>query len=194
MTIYKCKYCGKEYKTQKGLEKHHCVQMDRYNEVNDVTQYVFTIVNTYYKFCKLPTDKEERIFTIINSKFFQIIKDLEKWAIETLPINLIEYVKFLSINNVPMNKWMIPHTYHCFLYKYLKEESASIAIIRGERYLKDNSISLNNISSNRLYLAIKYGQLSKKFFDYMKFNPKDILDESQWNDVKSFFIDEYYIK
>lgn len=194
MTIYKCKYCGKEYKTQKGLEKHHCIQMDRYNEVNDVTQYVFTIVNTYYNLCNLPTDKEERIFAIINSKFFTMIKDLEKWAIETIPVNFIEYVKFLKANLVPFNKWTLPHTYHCFLYKYLKEESATLAIMRGEKYLKDNNISLDNISSNRLYLAIKYGQLSKKFLDYMNFNPKKMLDDSQWTEIKSFFVDEYFIK
>lgn len=193
MATFECKYCGKVYKTQKGLEKHHCKEMDRYNDLTDVTDYVYTIFHINYVNSKMPSDKEERKMLIIKSKYYDIVKSLEKWAVETNPINFMEYVKYLKNNLVPFKKWTLDHTYHCFLYQYLKEESTAIAIQRAETFLKNNGLTIDTISSNRLFLAIKYGMLSPKYLKYVGVNAAEKLDEKQWIEVRPFFVESFEI-
>lgn len=193
MVEYCCKYCGKVYKTSKGLEKHHCEQMDRYNEITDATIYVFNIVNKYYKFYakSLPTVKEELTFIVANSKYYGIIKDLEKWALATNPLNFSEYVAYLFANKISYKSWCKDIVYHNFLIGYLKNEPAAIAINRGETYLKSIGVTIDTISSNRLYLLIKYGTISKKYLDYLGIDVSKRLDAQQWKDVRPMFVEEY---
>lgn len=189
MAEFKCKYCGKVYKTQKGFEKHHCKEMDRYHEITDVTEYVFTIFHNTYIENKMPNNSEDRKLFIAKSRYYDIVKSLEKWALETQPINFMEYVKFLKFNLVPFKKWTLDHTYHCFLYQYLREEPDAIAIQRAETFLKNNDLTIDTISSNRLFLAIKFGTISPKYLRYIGVNVAEKLDEGQWLEVRPFFVD-----
>lgn len=190
---FTCKYCGKVYKTCKGLEKHHCEQMDRYETITDTTIYVFNIVNLNYKIYPkaLPTVEEELKYIICNSKYYGIIKALEKWALETNPLNFVEYVKYLRDNQVNYKSWTKDLVYRNYLIKYLREEPLSIAINRGENFLKSIGVTIDSISSNRLYLAIKYGTISKKYLDYLGVNVNNKLDSQQFRDVRPMLVEEY---
>ena len=92
MTGFKCKYCGKEYKTEKGLAKHHCVQMDRYNEWSDTMAYVFNIVNNYYQLCKKCEDVEEQKIVLINCRYYDLIKKLEQYLMLKILDNLTLHI------------------------------------------------------------------------------------------------------
>lgn len=192
MTGFKCKYCGKEYKTEKGLAKHHCVQMDRYNEWSDTMAYVFNIVNNYYQICKKCEDIEEQKIALINCRYYELIKKLEQWALATQPLSFISYVKYLKDNLINFKLWTNDHTYHCFLYQYLKNEPDAIAISRAENYFKNNDLTIDTISSNRLHLAIKYGSISAKYLKYINYPIEKIeqrLDKDQWQEIRPLLID-----
>jgi hypothetical protein len=187
---FKCRYCGKAYKTQKGFEKHHCEKMDRYNETTEITDYVYNIANLFYKFSKnIPDTLEERKLIIINSRYYKDIKVLEKWAVETNPINFYEYVHYLYTSKISADNWTKSYVYKNFLFDYLAKEPTASAIERAEKYLANNGLTINTISSNRLYLAILYGHISKKYLDYIHVDVSKKLDPNCWEDVRHYFID-----
>jgi hypothetical protein len=189
MAEFKCIYCGKVYKTQKGFEKHHCEKMDRYNETTEATDYVYNIVNSFYKLSKnTPKTLEERKFIIINSRYYKDIKALEKWAIETQPINFYEYIHYLYSSKVSINDWTKSFTYKNFLFDYLAKEPPAIAIKRSEDYLTNNGLTIDTISSNRLYLAILYGHISRKYLEYIHVDVSKILEPNCWIEVRPYFI------
>ena len=87
-----------------------------------------------------------------------------------------------------MKDWSSSNTYKSWLYQYLKDEPETTSIKRSEDYLNQNGVTLDTISSNRLYLAIRYGLITNKYLKSKNFDVKSHLDDVQWYEIRPFII------
>lgn len=180
--MFKCKFCNKVLKTEKGFQNHMCEKKKRFIEFNEPAYYVWLTVCNIFRI-RTPIDDEKKKMSFINDSSYSKIVDFTNWALDIQIINLYDYITFLNHNNVKMNNWKDSHIFNSWLMNYLEKEPTAIAIQRSENYLISNGLKLEEMSSNRLLLAIKYGKISKKYLDYCGFDIKSKLDGSQWNEV-----------
>ena len=185
----KCEFCGKEFKTEKGFEKHMCEKKSRYVNFNEVGYQVWLTICNVFK-VRLPKNSDDKTLKLkfINDKSYKCICLFSHWMIETGVLNAFSYISFLKSNMIPMKNWMDSNTYKCWLYQYLKDEPETISIKRSEDYLNNLGISLETISPNRLWLGIRYGHITNKYLKKKKFDVRPLLDEKAWIDIRPFII------
>lgn len=187
--VFVCRYCNKKFKTEKGFNNHHCEKMDRWNNFN---WFGYLAFNMFCKknFIKVSLVEEEQKLKFINSKYYKEFDKFGLWLLEMNVIDVVSYIQYLISNEIHINQWYKEKTLRCFLYNYLRTEPLSSAIFRSEKYLKDNCIKLEDISSNRLYIALKNGFISIKYLRHNNFNYKnllwDFLSETEKNQLEWF--------
>lgn len=186
---YICKFCGKQFKTEKGFQKHHCEKMDRWNNFN---WFGFLAFNMFSKsnHIKIYDSEEEQKLNFIKSKYYKEFDKFGKWLLEMNVIDVPSYIKYLIKFVIPIHQWCSEKILRCFLYDYLRTEPISCAIVRSEKYLQEHNVSLDNISSGRLYIALKNGFISNRYlqtknFDYRNLL-KNCLSENEFNQLEWF--------
>ena len=180
----KCKYCNKEFKSETNFKKHSCEKMKRFYSLNHIELSFF---KNFQKLKKEETEIEI-MFRYIHSKYYKQIHDLSIWCKDMNVIDPTEYFIFLLRNNIHAKKWANEDTLKTFLYDYLRQELPIIAIQRSKEYLDKNNLNLDNISSPRLYLALKNGFISIKYLKHVGFDYNKVLDlkETEKNVLKYF--------
>lgn len=181
--IYKCSYCGKTYKTEKGFSNHKCEYKDRYESLS--TKDYFTLWLTFKTINRLSVnkdiEKEKRAF-ITSAQYKQFV-NFSEWCQNVGMINVVSYFQYLKQFVIPLKFWCNDTTYRNFLDSYINSELTSIAIDRSELYLKNNNLNIESISSNRLYLLLLSGQVSKKYLNHIGFDYVKYLDSGQIKDL-----------
>ena len=184
-----CKYCGKKFKTEKGFQKHHCEKMERWNNFNWLGYLAFNMFSKS-NHIKIYKDDEKQKMNFIQSHYYKEFDKFGKWVLEMNVIDIPEYIKYLIKFAVPIKEWYCEKTLRWFLCCYLRTESMASAIQRSEKYLQDNNITLETISSSRLYLALRNGFISNKFLLKNNFDYKQILrnnlSENDFNQLEWF--------
>ena len=178
-----CKYCQKEFKSEKNFKKHTCIKMKRFYSIN---QLEFSFFKSLSK-CK--TDKDiDIMFKYISSKYYNQLHEFSIWCKDMNVIEPHEYFKYLLQNNIHVNKWKTESMLRNFLYNYLRNEPMALALKRSQDYLNNNNITINDISSQRLYLALKNGFINVKYLKYMNFDYESVLDinEAEKNVLRYF--------
>lgn len=89
---------------------------------------------------------------------------------------------------IEMKNWTSSTAYRSWLFQYLKEEPEAASIKRSVDYLNQIGATLETISQNRLYLAIRYGLITNKYLKTQNFDVKSHLDDVQWYEVRPFII------
>lgn len=181
--VYKCQYCGKTYKTEKGFSNHKCEYKDRYESLS--TQDYFTLWLAFKTVNKLTVNKDiekEKMSFIASSQYKQFAQ-FSQWCKNVGMINVVSYLQYINRFNVPYKFWCSDINYRNFLDSYINSELNSIAIDRSEQFLKNNGLNIDEISSNRLYLLMLSGQISKKYLKHIGFNYSKYLDSGQLKDL-----------
>ena len=183
--MFKCEFCGKEFKTESGFQKHCCEKKRRYNEFDEVAFRIWSIIGSVFnvRYPKnITTDGIKKMF--INDKSYKAIIMFAHWAVDTGELDIVSYLKFLKHNVVPMKQWSQSRVYNAWLIQFLKNEPLSMATKRAEDYLEGLGLTLETISQNRLYLAIKYGIISVKYLKSKDFDIKGALEDVQWYELR----------
>lgn len=187
--MYKCEFCGKEFKTDKGFNKHLCEKKKRFVNFDEISYQVWLTICNVFKI-RLPKNRDDKTLRLkfINDKSYKALCNFAHWLVDTGIINAFSYISFLKTNMIPMKQWTASNTHKAWLYQYLKDEPEATSIKRSEDYLKQIGVTLDTISQNRLYLAIRYGLITNKYLKSKKFNVQSVLDENQWSDIRPFII------
>lgn len=155
----KCQFCKKEFKTEKGFQKHTCLKKERYENFNVLA---FRLWLHWNRLCRLRVskDEEKNKMRFISSKEYNHFEKFTGYLIELNPINAYDYVNWLVKNNIKIYNWYTPDVYHEWVVQYLKSENEISACKRSEMFLDQQCIDINNISENRLFLYLYYGKVS----------------------------------
>ena len=189
---YTCPYCGKEFKTEKGITNHleKCEKKNRYEILQiypDLYANLYTICNYLYgnKFVMCGDCKK----WMANDKYFKQVKDFTDYCIKSEVYSHQDFIMYLLANKVPFNKWKNESNLINFLYDWLYYEDEENAIKRSKKWLNDRDLSLETISPNRLFLALKYGNISVKYLKSMNYNWENNVDcESEEKTNLKYFL------
>ena len=187
----KCEFCGKEFKTEKGFQKHMCEKKRRFVEFDNVGYQVWLRICNIFKIRLPKVNGDDDIplrMRFINDKSYKAICLFARWVIDVGVLNPFSYISFLKTNMVEMKNWTSSTAYRSWLFQYLKEEPEAASIKRSVDYLNQIGATLDTISQNRLYLAIRYGLITNKYLKTQNFDVKSHLDDVQWYEVRPFII------
>ena len=186
MRIFKCKFCGKEYKSEKTFMKHKCAKMKRFMYVvNHNYLNYWRELKTAYNI-KYKEDRENPYYDMINSKLYNQIIVLFDWCAEMGISHIKDYCEYTKRMNIPISLWCKALTYHKYLQEMLASEHPLLAKERSEKFLKDNNVSLDTITQNFLYFSLLNGSISNKYLKSKGFDVKKFLDNKQISDLRDF--------
>lgn len=177
--VYKCQFCDKVYKTERGLNNHTCEYMHRIQDVN-----INKILNNwlvYKTIYKIPTKKntKDEVLDMVKSSYYKLFKQFSNWCDSINIIDTYSYIGYLKRYNVPLKLWISDKYYRMFLNDYIQSEPLANAYERSINELKKCNLTLETISQNRLFLLLLSGRLSIKYLDSVGYPYKDILDDGQ---------------
>lgn len=177
--VYKCQFCNKVYKTERGLNNHTCEYMLRIQDSNiNKILNIWLIYKTIYR---IPTKKntKDEVLEMIKSTYYNIFKQFSDWSISIDMIDIHSYIQYLKKYNVPLKLWSSDKYYKMFLTEYLHDEPLANACERSSNELKKCGITLETISQNRLFLLLLSGKISIKYLDYVQYPYRSVLDDGQ---------------
>lgn len=174
MNMYKCVFCGKEYKSEKGLTKHleKCEKKKRY-EMLEINPELYANMNLlcnrlYSKKFNNPATNQKLFMA--NEKNFKKINDFTDYCLKVGVYSQQDFLMYLLANGISINKWCEEKHLINFLYDWLYHEDEKHAIDRSIKYLNDRNLTMETISPYRLYLALRYGNISIKYLKSINYN------------------------
>ena len=184
MKIYQCIFCGKKYKKEKSFQKHSCIQLQRfmYCKEKDYLKY-WKMFKTVYKI-NYKENPDNMYYDMINSKIYNDIISFFDWCEFNKIKDVKEYMEFTKLKNIPSKMWKSNNTYTQYIKYKVQTEHPLIAKERTEKFLKENNVSLNNISQNFLYFSILNGDISCKYLKNIGFDVRSVLDSKQLQDIR----------
>lgn len=170
---YACPYCGKEFKTEKGITNHleKCEKKARY----EILSMNVDLYSNMYSLCsylygnRFSMCGDTKMF-IVNDKHFKKIKDFTDYEIGLELYGKQDFIMYLIANKISINDWQKEQHLTNFLYDWLYYEDEKHAIQRSIKYLNDRGLNMETISPNRLFLALKYGNISVKYLKSINFD------------------------
>lgn len=184
MKQFKCHCCGKVFKTEAGFNKHFCEYMKRFVEIEQNGWYQYWLkFKTIYR-VRVKRNTNDEYYSFLHSPFYE---SFAKFMRHLQSNEIIDYGAFLEYTlkmNIPIKDWCNPMVYRNFVSDYIHNELNSLAIERSKKYLVDNNLNIENITSNRLYFSILSGMINNKYLKSIGVDVSKILDPKQLNDVK----------
>ena len=173
MNDYICPYCAKTYKTEKGLAKHleKCVKKKNYDLLSgypDLFANMNLVCGYLYK-KKYYSLMNKQLF-MANDRNFTKIKNFTDYEIGVGLYSKIDFIAYLLANKISINKWCEEEHLINFLYEWLYYEDEDHAIRRSIKWLEDRGLTIETISPNRLFLALRYGNISIKYLKSINYN------------------------
>lgn len=177
---FTCPYCDKEYKTEKGLEKHleKCEKKKHYEILShypNLYANMNLVCGTLYGKKYYNLGSEQKRF-MAKEKHFKKIKEFTDYCTKMSVYSQEDFMMYLLGNKISINKWCEEEHLINFLYDWLYYEDENHAIKRSEKWLDDRGLLLQTISPNRLFLALKYGNISIKYVKYKNFDWENKVD------------------
>ena len=181
--VYKCQFCNKVYKTERGLNNHICEYMLRIQDsnINGILNN-WLMYKTIYKISTKKNTKDE-VLDMVKSTYYKTFKQFSDWCDNIDIIDTHSYIQYLKKYSIPLRLWTSDKYYKMFLEQYLHDEPLANACERSINELKKYNLTLETISQNRLFLLLLSGRLSIKYLDYIKYPYRSILDDGQMKEL-----------
>lgn len=177
--VYKCQFCNKVYKTERGLNNHTCEYMLRIQDSN-INRILnnWLMYKTIYKISTKKNTKDEAL-DMVKSTYYKTFKQFSDWCDSIDIVDTYSYISYLKKYNVPLKMWVSDRYYKMFLNEYIQTEPLANACERSINELKKCNLTLETISQNRLFLLLLNGKLSIKYLDSVEYPYRKILDDGQ---------------
>ena len=124
-----CKFCGRYYKTERGILDHKCVKKRRYEELKlpegRIALICFQIL---YKTTTNSTTKTKTAFDFINSPYYNNILDFGKFVTKNRIKRYESYFTYLLKYDVPAFKWCDERIFSLYIRSFIKAEPMESAI------------------------------------------------------------------
>ena len=180
MPNFYCQFCGKEFKTEGGFDRHQdkCEKKARYEMLlidPDLYANMHLICGKLYGKQFYDQGNKEKIF-MAKEKHFKKVKEFTDYCVKLGVYSQQDFLMYLLSNKININKWCEEQYLINFLYDWLYYEDENHAIKRSEKWFEDRNLTLKTISPYRLFLALKYGGISIKYLKSKNFNWENNID------------------
>ena len=132
--LYKCKYCGKEFKRESTLAAHLCEPKRRHNQQNE--KGVQLGLQAYLRFFETTqgSAKYKTYEDFAKSPYYGAFVKFGRQCVMINAINVKAYIDWLLKNNKKLDHWHKDSMYDEYLQQYLKLEHVNDALQRGIEY------------------------------------------------------------
>lgn len=204
MTQETCKFCGREFSSERIIASHLCRQKQRDKDKNSVASRIALFA--FQELYKLTTNgKKLKTFQEFSeSKLYVAFIKFARAMLALNPVSLEGYIHYLIKEGIKLKEWTADETYLVFVAKYLMLEPPLDAFERSFLYITEWSaqhdiefklffrrvttaeavlmIQGGRISPWVLYLAPSSNSLLDSFTSEQSGMIKDILDPGFWAD------------
>ena len=178
-TIYVCPYCQKSYKTEKGCRKHveTCEKRKNYDMLTeDPDLFVNMNLICGFLYQKKYYNQDNKQLFMANDRIFSKVKKFTEYEQAMEVFGKIDFLTYLFANKISINKWCEEEHLINFLYNWLYYEDESHAVNRSINWLEKHNLTISTISPNRLFLALKYGNISVKYLNAIEYDWEHNID------------------
>lgn len=129
---YKCKYCEKGFVRESTLASHLCENkrrvLDRDLKQNRIAYQSWLL---WRKFTMANVKHDKSYEEFVSNRYFTGFMKLSKRIIDLNIDDPEEFVRFISMNSVPMNKWTSDLVYDEYIKSKTRKETVTRAIERS---------------------------------------------------------------
>lgn len=179
-----CEFCGKVIKSEKAFAKHHCLQMDIFNNFdNSVFDLYFLCVTAYGNKNNIKADMDAKI-EFGKSKKYIFFQKLKTFLIDNgLYDDARNYFRYILSAHIKQKDWMSDN----LVAKYIKYraiyETPAIAVVRSMRFMESHNLKLDDLTNEMVFDYLNDGWLSKHYFKQNGIDVKQILTVEQQQDL-----------
>ena len=164
----KCRFCNKEFTSEKTLSAHLCPKKKRYLDRNIPSCRIgFSVFQTFYKM-STNSKKDKTLQEFIDSKYYISFVKFGRFIEREKPIMPEEYIKYVISNGIKLNRWTNDSVYRKYVLEIIKKEPVETALERTikffEKWANDNDTTYNNFfdyaSANEIAHYISIGKIS----------------------------------
>ena len=128
---YKCKYCQKDFVRESTLMSHMCEKKRRkLAEPEKQNRIAYQSWLTYRR-VSMHAKKDKPYDEFIDNRYYTDFMKLSKFIIDLNMDRPEEYVKFVLLNGVKIDKWCHAVTYEAYVKERTKKETVERAIERS---------------------------------------------------------------
>jgi hypothetical protein len=169
--MFKCKYCGKEYKKESTLAAHLCESKRRAQQQNETgVQFGYRAYLRFYELTQ-GSAKFKSYEDFSASPYYLAFVKFGRYCVSIRCINVGSYTDWLLKNNKKLDYWTKDSLYTEWLPQYLQREAPQDALERAlkemEKYAEDNPDLKNGFrdyfrygNRNRILHHISTGRIS----------------------------------
>jgi len=130
----KCKYCDKEYKTQRGFDKHECEKKLRF-EVRGTKAAAIGLhaFNNFYR-TQMGGTKLKSYADFESSPYYRAFLKFGNYCVETKVLEPEQFAEYLLSKRVRVDLWCKDKQYDDFLIYLLQHEPVAKALERAILY------------------------------------------------------------
>lgn len=170
-TVFKCKYCDKEYRKESTLAAHLCEQKRRWQQEGETgVQFGLQAYLRFYETTQ-GSSKLKSYEDFVKSPYYSAFVKYGRHMVNIRCINVSRYTDWLLKNNKKLDYWCKDDHYVEWMHEYLKRESVQDAVERAlqemQRYADEHPDLKNGFSdyfryanSNRICHHISNGRIS----------------------------------
>jgi len=170
-TLYKCKYCEKDFRKESSLAVHLCEQKRRWQQEKEVP--VQLGLKAYLRFYEITqgSAKLKSYIDFAKSPYYNAFVKWGRHMVAIRGINPTQFLEWLLKNNKKLDFWCKDEFYVTYLHEYLKREAVQDALERAlkemQNYAEDHLELRNGFSDyfrygngNRICYHISTGRIS----------------------------------
>ena len=166
---FECRYCKAVLKTEKGFERHSCPRIVHVRAIGEENLFrVHRLFNFWFYFNKFSRKKDSKTLNeFIRTPYFGTFCDYYGFTV-AVGVDQREYLKWLSINNIPAHKWHNTDIVERFMEHHQKNGDAHAQVIKtiekiikwGEDHGADYRDFFSSVSVSEALQWIDRGDLS----------------------------------
>lgn len=101
-----CRYCSKEYKTERGLTNHSCRNMEIAAEYGDMEMLkTYELFAFWFQYNGFSKKKPKGFDEFLKSPYFREFVEMNAAIKGVYMFNKKDFIVWLSENKIPINKW-----------------------------------------------------------------------------------------
>ena len=161
LTLYKCRYCAKEFRKESTLAAHLCEEKRRWQEEKE-TGVQFGL-QAYLRFYELTqgSAKMKSYSDFVASPYYRAFVKFGRHMVGIRAVNPKMFIDWVIKENKKLDHWTHERVYLEYLRGYMRKEAVQDALERALREMQD--------------YADEHGEFKNGFSDYFRFgNPNRV--------------------